>query len=312
MNKILITSISSKVPLISSIRDSANLKEIYIIGADINKHVVGSHFVDEFWHMPKLADMPVNEILNFCKKKGVNIIFPTRDGELKYFAEHYQEFKQNNISVMVSDKRSIEITQDKFLFFKELRKMGYPVIETTRDINALKCSRFVVKERYGSGAKNMLININKEDAISGANYLESPIYQPFIQGKEYSVDVYVNRNGKSKGAIARERVMVVDGESQITRTIENEKLTNLSMNLAEDLGLSGHVMFQILLDTHNNPQIIECNPRIGGASTLSVRAGLTSFQWFILESNNESLDDYPFIQCSKDLTLIRYKKDLIM
>jgi carbamoyl-phosphate synthase large subunit len=57
--------------------------------------------------------------------------------------------------------------------------------------------------------------------------------------------------------------------------------------------------------------LVECNPRFGGASSLSVEAGLDSFRWFLLEAGGHSLELTPFRRASRDLRLVRFAADWI-
>ena len=133
-----------------------------------------------------------------------------------------------------------------------------------------------------------------------------------LRWREVSVDVYIDTKGKAKGTVVRTRDLVVDGESQITTTIRNERLENLCTDLAEKLKLYGHVIFQILISPEGAFHIIECNSRFGGASTLSLSVGLDSFYWFLLEASGETLDDYPFLRATVEKKQIRYPEDLVI
>jgi carbamoyl-phosphate synthase large subunit len=55
--------------------------------------------------------------------------------------------------------------------------------------------------------------------------------------------------------------------------------------------------------------LLECNCRFGGASTLSIAAGLDSFYWFLRECLNEDLSDLPFLNYRRGLRQIRYAED---
>jgi carbamoyl-phosphate synthase large subunit len=141
--------------------------------------------------------------------------------------------------------------------------------------------------------------------------LNSPIFQPFIDSSEVSVDLYIGKDGICKGVVARTRQLVVNGESQITRTIRNEKLEIMCVKIAEQLGIYGHAVFQVLIDDQDNYYIIECNTRFGGASSLSLAAGLDSFYWFLLESNGYTVGPELFVRSPEEKTQVRYAEDLI-
>lgn len=311
---VLVTSISKKVPLLQAVQ-KAILKvdsSISLIGADLNQNCIGRYFVDDFWEMPSLDYITVDEMINFCKKKNIRYIIPTRDGELLYFSNHRKTFEKSGISVMISDPEVIETCLDKYMFNRVLLAQDFPTIPTVLSIDELKCSYFVVKERYGAGAKSIRVHLTKEEAYAHAKKLEAPVFQPYIQGIEMSVDLYITRTGEVKGVIARKRDYVVNGESQVTSTIKNEKLERMCMDVAKYLKLYGHVVMQVIIDNDGNFHIIECNSRFGGASTLSVEAGLDSFYWFFLESNGENLEKLPFIRSSIEKRQVRYPTDLVL
>ncbi len=139
-----------------------------------------------------------------------------------------------------------------------------------------------------------------------------PIFQPFISGKEWSVDLYRTLTGTVKGCVARERNVVVGGESQVTTTVRYPALEKLCEDIAHRLNLYGHAVFQVIETIPKTFYVIECNPRFGGASTASLAAGLNSFLWFFLECEGPNLDDYPFNRVEGEICQIRYPADKII
>ena len=75
----------------------------------------------------------------------------------------------------------------------------------------------------------------------------------------------------------RERVLVVNGESQITQSITDKDLENSFKNIISSLDLYGHVILQAIIGIDNTINVIECNPRFGGASSISIKSGLIVF-----------------------------------
>jgi len=311
---ILVTSISKKVPLLKSLKEAK--KKLgstgKIIGADTNGESIGKFFVEEFWKMPKLEDLSMRQLIDFCKKNKISCIIPTRDGELMFFAKNRQELRDNDIHVMISDAESVNNCLDKLKFFEISKKIGFPAIQTTTEIDDLNCEKFVVKEQFGAGSRNIGLGLTKEETSLHAKKLHNPVFQPFIEGKEYSIDLYVNKDGKTHGVVTRTRDLIVNGESQITRTLREPLLESICSKLAEKLGLYGHVVVQVLKDNHNEIHIIECNNRFGGASSLSEKVGLDSFYWFLIETMGEDLSQYLFHRSEKEKKQIRYPKDLVL
>ena len=311
---ILIMSISKKIPMINAVRKSMSKisQEIKIFGADTNSDCLGKDFVDFFWNVKPIAEIEAKDIVQFCKKNNIGLIIPSRDGELSFFSKIKSELQKHKINVMISNSNSITNCIDK-LKFSSLDNTGdIKIIPSFLNIEQCKANNFVVKEQFGAGAKSIKINIPKLDAISHSKSLVKPIFQPFIEGYEISIDSYVDKNGQVKGLITRKRDYVVNGESQITSTIYKESINEKLEAFISSLDLYGHIVLQAIVDKEENIHVIECNARFGGASTLGLKAGLDSFYWTYLESQGDNLKNYPFHNLSKKNSIkqIRFPMDV--
>ncbi len=122
--------------------------------------------------------------------------------------------------------------------------------------------------------------------------------------------MHISLTEKIKGMILRSRDLVIDGESQITTTFKDEIIKDKLEKIVEKLHLYGHVVLQAIISSDNELKIIECNPRFGGASTVSIKAGLDSFYWFYLESMGTNLNSVHFIQESSSIKQVRVKEDM--
>ena len=305
---VLITSISKKIPMIKSVLKAVSKVNSYIkvYGGDSNSLSIGKFFVDEFWVMPKLKRLRPEKLINFCKNNNIGLIIPSRDGELEYFSTIKKQLEKVGISVMVSDKKNILSCLDKLQFSK---LEGIKSVFSSENIEDIAGKRFVVKERYGAGSNSIGINFDKNNAIAHSKKLKNPIYQPFIDGYEISADAFICIDGTIKGMVMRRREIVINGESQLTSTFRDEKLEKELKQSLTLLQLYGHVILQAIISDKNEIFIIECNPRFGGASTVSINAGLDSFYWLYLESMKVSINDYPFSRSEKEITQLRYPKD---
>jgi Carbamoylphosphate synthase large subunit (split gene in MJ) len=314
---ILITSISKKTPLIKAVRramDSINAKKPNslgkLIGADSDFHCIGRYFVDDFWHIPFQDILTLDEIVDFCKKHQINMIIPTRDGELPFFAKYQDTLAKHGIYCLVSSPLTIDRCRDKLLFCEFLHQHKIPVIPTHKTIEKIQCPTYVVKECFGAGAKSMGLDLPLPKAKQWAEKLRHPIFQPFIRGKEFSIDIYINRLGDPMGAIARTRELVKDGESQVTASVKMPALESMCLETAKILNIYGPAVFQVLEDESRHLHLIECNPRFGGASTLGLAMGLKTFEWFFQETLNLPLT--PFNRSENELRQVRHPEDLLI
>jgi len=286
---ILVTSIGAKLPLLRVLkraRDSFD-KNIQIIGADVDAKAEARKNVEAFWQMPPLETLTLELLLEYAKEHQIRYIIPTRDAELLFFAQHKSAFQAHGIAVFVADEPSVAFCYDKLYFYQQDKSNW--AIPTYLDINAVQMQQVVLKERFGAGAKNILINAAKEKAKNRAKELQNPIFQPFIEGQEYSIDCYVDRNGVCRGVILRSRDVVVSGESQITTRVKDRELEAKAATFVELHRLQGHSVLQVIKNSQGT-HLIECNARFGGASTLSEYLGLKSFLWFFYEANEMVFD----------------------
>lgn len=313
-SNVLITSVAKKVSLVQQVKKATEkagfIEKVY--GGDLDSDCIASYFTDAFWEMPPLSKLPVNKLISYCKDHNISCIIPSRDGELSYFAQYENMLRESGIFVMISSLEKVELTLDKYAFSNLLIEKGFPAVPSYLDVSdTVANQKIVVKERFGFGSKDVGLSLDGEAARHHALKLDQPIFQPFIKGIEYSIDLYVMRNGEVKGSIARKRDLVVNGESFVTTIVNKPELNHLAEKIAEDLKLYGHVMLQIIEDHEGNYHIIECNARFGGASSASVHAGLDSFYWFLMESQGQDLSDYCFIK--KDTKrIVKYVDEYII
>jgi carbamoyl-phosphate synthase large subunit len=307
----LITSLSKKVPLINEVRKATNKvsNNIKIIGNDIDETCIGKYFVDEFWLSEKIEILSFSQLLQELRKRKIGFIIPTRDGELEFWAKIRYKLEEHNIFPMISELEQIKICLDKLKFYNYCNERNIPAVLTSEAIGDIDSDSIVVKERYGAGSLKIGIKLSKEEAIAKSKKLDTPIFQPFIKGNEYSFDAYINKKREVKGVVLRKRDFVVNGESQVTTVLYQPDFEKEIRNYIEKFKFYGHVVGQFIIDSDNKINLVEINPRFGGASTLSLAAGLDSFYWFFLESGGKDLGDYPFIPAEREIRQIRYPED---
>ena len=90
---------------------------------------------------------------------------------------------------------------------------------------------------------------------------------------------------KKNKIILRFRDLINNGESEKTTIFKNKKISIIINNIIQLLNFKGHIMFQGFIKSQKF-FINECNPRIGGASTVTNYLGLNSFMSFVSENSN--------------------------
>jgi len=306
---LLFSSLSAKVALYEGVLESAKRyhEQAKLIGADCDPNCPAASKVEAFSPIRALDDMDEGLLLEYCKKLELTHIIPTRDGELEFWASNQNVLAKHGVKVMVSNKDAIQLCQDKLLFCKAMEKSSTPTIPTSEKTTDLAGKRFVVKERIGSASQSIGMNLTVQEAVLHAEKLENPIFQPMISGSEFSAETWIDSTGNCHGMVLRWRTEVIDGEAHQSEIFENREWEKRMRETFEGInGLSGHVLGQVLVDGERNLHLVEINPRLGGASPLALAAGLSSIEWFLLQSENRDEEIPKLPSINKTLKL---KKD---
>jgi len=311
---VLISSASRKVPLLKAVRTAldAQAPKGKVYAGDTDANCVAAALAEGFWHMPRLNDIDTRAIVDWCRQHAVGAVIPTRDGELPIWAAARAELSSAGVHVMVSPRECLVRCVDKLQFAEFTAAAGFQSIPTAGSPDELpRVLRFVVKERFGAGARNQALDVDRATASDAAARLEQPVFQPFIGGVEISADAYVAASGLCIGVVLRTRDVIVAGESQVTTTVRDERLEAIVGALAERLGVYGHCVIQVIVDPAGQPWLLECNARFGGASTLAIAAGLDSFGWFLRECRGDIPTAADFRRNPGRLRQVRYPADLV-
>jgi carbamoyl-phosphate synthase large subunit len=308
---VLITSLSRKVPLLKAIRQALNTSagDGLVWGADSDPECVGRYFVDRFWNVQSLENTS-HKLSDFCAKEEIDLLIPTRDGELAFFATMRDQLAEQGTYTPVGTLQAINVCLDKLSFHDHCLQEGIPTVPTSTTIDTLEGERFVVKDRRGAGGRDVAIGLDRHHARAHGQRFSEPIFQPVLDGTEHSIDVYVNRRGEVVEVAPRMRIRIHDGESTVTETVEHAELVAIAVRFAASLDLRGHLVIQAFVHGRD-VTLVECNPRVGGASTLGFYAGVESPQWAMREALGEVVE--PRIGAyRRGLRLVRYPVDLLV
>lgn len=295
--RLLFSSLSSKIALYSSVLKQAKmfLPKASVVGADCDPCCPGATSVKYFSVLPKLDDLSNNQLIAFLSKAGITHILPTRDGELQYWASMTDFLLDYKVEVFVSSLGAIKICEDKLLFPKKISDAELKIIPSFSSPDESEYEKWVVKERYGSGSKGLSIAVDKTKAQEFGASLTQPIFQPFISGKEFTAEGWISKNGECMAVLLRWREKVVNGESFVSTTFENSDWEKRIKKLFNSIqGLKGHCLGQFIVDGDGNLNLVEINPRFGGASPLSLSSGLNSILWSLSEEINEQFFEPDF------------------
>ena len=312
--KVLLTSAAAKLPLIRALEQTLGQvagNRLWL--GDSDGAAVSSKIGLDFWIMPKLIQENASDLIQGCLDRGINFIFPTRDGELEFWAKNSAEFSRHGIFVLVSELEAVRLCLDKLSFSAFGKLHDLPIIESSLVLEDVEGESIVVKERFGAGSKSIGLNLDRNQALNFAKRLQDPIFQPYFSGREISVDAWANAGGVIVGLVLRSRDLVREGESQVTTTFRHlgieEQVKQFLTAISKSHRLFGPMVLQGLIQSDERLEIIELNARFGGASTASLQVGLDSILWS-LQAAGFGLPSKPFARSDFEVRQVRHSADL--
>ena len=307
---VLITSASRKVLLVRAFR-AALAGSGQVFAADISPLSAALHDADGARLIPRSDDETfIDVLLRVCEQDRIGLLVPTRDEELPVLAAARERFVEAGTFVLVSTPEGVDICLDKTRFLTAVQDAGLDAPLVYPDPGATRFPAFV-KPRRGRGGQGATRVSSPAELVTVLDALgDEALIQEFVSAPEYTVDVFLDLDGRPISCVPRERITVLAGESIVSRTVRDPELTAASLRLCAAIGLIGHVTVQAFR-TPDRVDFIEINPRYGGAANLGFEAGPRTPEFALCLARGERpeprLDAYEV-----GLTMLRYTTDLFV
>ena len=281
---ILLLNVGRRVELIRLFRSAFERLDVsgQIIATDVNGLAPALYEADHRYIFPHSSHPEFLDcLLTTCRDHNVGLVIPLIDPDLLQLSDNREIIQSNGIRVLLSNKKVIEICNDKQKTHDFLVKNGFPTAATMNLEDARRRPLpLFIKPRDGSGSDSAYKVNSLEELEFFAKYVRDPLIQKFIGGDEITTDVFCDWEGQPIAAIPRQRLKIRAGEVSVGRTKRIPKLEDLCMSVAQDIGAVGPINIQTI--TSNGCfHVIEINPRFGGGCPLSVKAGVPLVEWSI-------------------------------
>ena len=278
---LLFTCVGRRVELIKAFRVAAQQLKIPLIlyGADNSLDAPALFFCDRQKHICRIHQSEyIPELIHFCAKEGIDALIPTIDTDLMKLAEAKDQFAKIGTSVIVSDLSKIVICRDKrktALFFRKLQLNTPATVDNINNYNDdFPC---LIKPIDGSSSIGVFTAESRQELEWYANHLKSYIIQPFIDGTEYTVDIFCDLSGQAISITPRRRLATRSGEVLKTQIDLDQEIIHECHSLIDTFKPCGAITVQLIKERQTNKNFyIEINPRFGGGAPLSIRAGANS------------------------------------
>lgn len=310
---ILISSAGRRVGLMACIRDSVARRGTHgaVLTIDSGSSSPASFVSDTTYRVPRCGDPGfVEAVLEFCERHQVGLVIPTIDTELPVYAAASGRFADIGVNVCISKPAVIHICCNKVATHEWLVENGFPTVRQTDFQSVLSGSAgwplpLVAKPYNGSASIGVRRIQSRPELEAVAQTAKDCIIQEIAPGREFTINVYVDRSGACLCAVPHWRMEVRAGEVSKGITVKDPRLMDLAESVAEALpGAYGPLNIQCFMDDSGAMRIIELNARFGGGYPLAHHAGARFTDWLLDELNTKSLSH--FDDWTDDLAMLRY------
>ena len=291
---ILFTGVGRRIELLQAFRNAALVlnKELKIYGADMNGTAPALAYCD-FVRKVVAMNAPeyIDNLLSICKEDDIDLLIPTIDTDLLVLSENKDKFELIGTKVMISDSDKIKICRDKnntSQFFVDCGLKAPMPVNNWKDYDAGYPA--FIKPKDGSSSIDAYKVENEEELEVYANQVDDYIVQPFVDGKEYTIDIFCDWYGNPISIVPRERIQVRAGEVLKTRIELDNKMIDESKILCKNFNPCGPMTVQLIRDRQGTDWFIEINPRYGGGAPLSMKAGARSSEAVLKLIDSEDID----------------------
>ncbi len=283
---ILITAASRRVPLIQAFMQALRRLNMNgnVITTDMSNRSPGLYFSSKHYIVPLTTDEQYIPIIkSICFKERIHLLIPTIDDEIPLFGDLKEDFLAMGTQIAVSSGRTGIICNDKYQTAQFLAESNIPVAHTwlpsELNFSELKYPVFL-KPRTGRGSVNAYTINSERDLTFLIDYVPDPIVQEFLYGKEFTIDLLADFDGKVISVVPRERMVVRSGVTDRGQTVNHPSMIDLAIRTAEALKICGPANIQVKLH-QNKATIFEVNPRFSGGIPLTIAAGADFPAWLI-------------------------------
>lgn len=291
IKNILITSAGRRVSLVKNFQETLKQfnKKGKVFTTDMNPALSSACQVsDGYMKVPRVTDKEYLHILKeYCMKNDISMVVPTIDTELHILSKAKENFLRDGIFLAISSNEICETFYLKDSTEKFFVKHGFDTPKSITDI--LTCSYPIFAKLNNSscsiGAQIVYTPEIAKELRQNSNY----VFQEFIQGDEFTVDTFIDRNGDVIAIVPRQRLEVRAGEVSKAKTVKDARIIKAIKELCSKLeGAYGCITIQ-LFRTDDRIVFIEINPRFGGGYPLSLRAGANFAEFLIKDYLGMSL-----------------------
>ncbi len=240
----------------------------------------------------------IETLLEYCKKNEISYVISLFDIDLLVLSRNREKFVAIGVEVILADAEKVEICNDKWRTHHFLQSKGIKSPESFLDIGSAldainaKCIKYplIIKPRWGMGSigihfahneseLQLFHSLCKKACFSTYLRFESEltsnnpvIIQEVLEGDEYGLDVVNNLKGEFQACIAKKKISMRAGETDIGLIVNPKRFESIAKLLSTGISHQG-VLSVDCFETENGIIVTELNCRFSGHYPISHEAG---------------------------------------
>ncbi len=289
---VLFTCVGRRVELLQAFRAAAarlNV-DLRIVATENAATAPALPCADEPVLVPSISDDGyLATLLELVRRHGVHALIPTIDTDLLAISARRGDFEAAGCIPLIAERSVVAVCRDKMRTYEFLRAHGIdtPTTYSAEQVLGLSEHRFpyFLKPRYGSSSHSVFKIEDESDLDYHLQKAPDPIVQEYVDGDEYTLDVYVGLTGEPHCVVPRRRIAVRAGEVSKGIVEKDRAIMQAGRRVVEALGpsLRGLVTIQCIRTRDGRIRFIEINPRFGGGAPLGIAAGADYPGWLLQE-----------------------------
>lgn len=269
---------------------------------------------DQRVRVPRCSDPNfVSFMKDVCLLHEIDVLVPTIDTELEFYAVAREEFNKIGVRIAVSDPSIVRMARNKESTMKWLEEAGVPVPRSASMPDFLDGFEdwswpVVLKPFDGSSS----IGLHVVEDICAAKSLDldptNYLVQEYCRGSEYTVNLFFDQSGCLRTVIPHLRIETRAGEVSKGVTERMPELIAIGWDIGGRIkGARGVLCFQAIVG-EDGPAVFEINARFGGGYPIAHHAGAEFSTWLLQEAAGvpSSAND----EWREGVTMLRYDQSV--
>jgi carbamoyl-phosphate synthase large subunit len=285
-----------------------------VVAVDADPLAVGSRVTGQYATVCPASerDRFVVELAEVARRHSVDLIISTVCDEMLVLSGREQEL---GVPLWFPKRRAVAACVDKWRFWKiseHAHITSAPSLLGDDGVDAITGALprpWVVKPRFATGSTDFDAVDDPAELEDACRRVAQPIVQTRISGREFTVDLLTDRDGRLAGAVPRWRLETKAGISTKGRTFCDPRVTEIAERVVAVYSLTGAANLKGFVTDDDKIVLIEVNPRFSRGLSLSLAAGADLVGEFVRVALGMPIRPER-LQFRPDVTMVRHDTEL--